>query len=135
MLPDHKGRTGLFVFVDRLSNMVRSAPCNTKFSDKEAAFLFLDHVYRLNGMLESIVSYRDPLFTSGFWRHEFKLHGRKLHMSIAIHPPTDGQTERSNRVVADVLRTIPRNGANICCSSISLLTTVFTLVRVKRHLC
>ena len=104
--PDHKGRTGLVVFVDRLSKMVHLAPCSTKISGKEAALLFLDHVYRLHGMPESIVSDRDPRFTSGFWRHVFELLGSKLHMSTADHPQTDGQTERANRVVADVLRTI-----------------------------
>lgn len=57
-------------------------------------------------MPESIVSDRDPRFTSGFWRHVFELLGSKLHMSAAYHPQTDGQTERVNRVVADVLRTI-----------------------------
>ncbi|CAI5710045.1 unnamed protein product [Peronospora effusa] len=86
--------------------MVHLAPCSTKISGKEAALLFLDHVYRLRGMPESIVSDRDPRFTSGFWRHVFELLGSKLHMSTADHPQTDGQTERANRVVADVLRTI-----------------------------
>ena len=106
MPPDHKGRTGLVVFVDRLSKMVHLAPCKTSITGKEAALLFLDHVYRLHGMPESIVSDRDPRFTSGFWRHVFELLGSKLHMSTADHPQTDGQTERANRVVADVLRTI-----------------------------
>ena len=63
--PDHKGRTGLVVFVDRLSKMVHLAPCKTTITGKEAALLFLDHVYRLHGMPESIVSDRDPRFTSG----------------------------------------------------------------------
>ena len=84
--PDHKGRTGLVVFVDRLSKTVHLAPCKTSITGKEAALLFLDHVYRLHGMSESIVSDRDPRFTSGFWRHEFKLIGSKLHMSTADHP-------------------------------------------------
>ena len=106
MPPDHKGRTVQVVFVDRLSKMVHLAPCSTKISGKEAAFLFLDHVYRLHGMPESIVSDRDPRFTSGFWCHVYGLLDSKLHMSTADHLQTDGQTERANRVVSDVLRTI-----------------------------
>ncbi|CAI5715548.1 unnamed protein product [Peronospora effusa] len=86
--------------------MVHLAPCSTKISGKEVALLFLDHVYRLHGMPESIVSDRYTRFTSGFWGHVFELLGSKLHMSTADHPQTDGQTERINRVVADVLRTI-----------------------------
>ena len=67
MPPDHKGRIGLVVFFDILSKMVHLAPCSIKISGKEAHFLFLDHVYRLHGMPESIVSDRDPRFASGFW--------------------------------------------------------------------
>ena len=63
--PDRKGRADLVVFVDRLSEMMDLAPCSTKISDKEAAFLFLDHVYRPHGIPKSIVSDRDPRFTSG----------------------------------------------------------------------
>ena len=106
MPPYHKGRTALVVFVDRMSKMMHLAPCNTKFSGNEADFLFLDHVYRLHGMPESIVSDRDPRFSSLFWRHVFELLGSKIHMSTADHPQTDGQTERAYRVMADVLRTI-----------------------------
>ena len=80
------------------------APCSTKISGKEADFLFLDH--RLHGMPKSIVLDGDPRFTSDFWRHVFDLLGNKLHMSTTDHTQTDGQTERTNRVVADVLRTI-----------------------------
>ncbi|CAI5721008.1 unnamed protein product [Peronospora farinosa] len=57
-------------------------------------------------MPESIVSDRDSLFTSGFWRHVLELLGSKLHMSTADHPQTDGQTECAYRVVVDVLRTV-----------------------------
>ncbi|CAI5702835.1 unnamed protein product [Peronospora effusa] len=86
--------------------MVHLAPCRTKISGKEAALLFLDHAYRLHVMPESIVSDRDPRFTSGFWRHVFELLGSKLYMSTAGHPHTYVQTEQANRFVADVLRTI-----------------------------
>ena len=106
MPSDHKGRAELVVFVDGLSKMVHVAPCSTKIPRKEAALLHLDHVYRLHGMPESIVSDRDPRFTSSFWWDVFELLGSKLHMSMANHPQTDGQTERANRDVADVLRTV-----------------------------
>ena len=103
---DHKGRTGLVVFVDILSKIMHLAPCSTKISGREAAFLFLDHVYRLHGMHESIVSDRDPRLTSGFRRQVFELLGSKLHMSTANHTRTDSQTERAQRVVTDLLYTM-----------------------------
>ena len=135
MPPVHKGRTVLVVFSDRLSKTVRLAPCTTKILGKAADFFFLDHVYRLHEKPESIVSDRDPRFTSGFWRDVFELLGIKLHISTADHPQTDVQTERANRVVADVLRTIATlmEWINTCRSWISLLITVFTPVRLKHH--
>ena len=68
--------------------------------------MFLDHVYQLHGMSESITSYRNPRFTSGFWRHVFDLLDSKLQMATADPPQTNGQTERANLIAKDVLRTI-----------------------------
>ena len=104
--PDHKRRTGVVVFVDRLSKMVHLAPCTPNVTGKETAELFLDHVFRLHGLPDSLVSDRDPRFTSAFWRHVFALLGTKLQMSTTDHPQTDGQTERVNRVVEDILRSV-----------------------------
>jgi transposase InsO family protein len=66
--------------------------------------LFLDLVFHHHGLPESIVSDRDPRFTSPFWMRLFQLLGTRLLMSTAAHPETDGQTERVNRVLEDVLR-------------------------------
>ena len=53
-----------------------------------------------------IVSDRDPLFTGMFYRSTFKVLGTRLDMSTTDHPQTDGQTERVNRVLGDVLRSV-----------------------------
>ncbi|KAJ0392880.1 hypothetical protein ATCC90586_010562 [Pythium insidiosum] len=70
----------------------------------EAAAVFLDSVFRLHGLPETLVSDRDPRFTSAFWRSLFRLLDTRLQMSTAAHPETDGQTERMNRVLEDILR-------------------------------
>ncbi|POM79944.1 Hypothetical protein PHPALM_2278 [Phytophthora palmivora] len=84
--------------------MVHLAPVSATVTATQSAAIFLDIVYRHHGMPTSVVSDRDPRFTAAFWTELFKLMGTRLKMSTASHPETDGQTERANRVVEDVLR-------------------------------
>ncbi|KAE8988964.1 hypothetical protein PF005_g10747 [Phytophthora fragariae] len=79
----------------------------------DTAELFLDLVFRHHGLPESIVSDRDPRFTSAFWTRLFTLLGTRLLMSTAAHPETDGQTERVNRVLEDVLRSYTTSFASL----------------------
>ena len=69
-----------------------------------AAWISVCAVFRLHGMPLSVVSDRDPRFTSEFWQTLMQTLGVQWHMSSAFHPQTDGQTERVNRVVEDMLR-------------------------------
>lgn len=101
---DKHGRNGILVFVDRFSKMVHLAPVSDKISAEKTAEVFLDVIFRSHGLPTEIVSDRDTRFTSKFWRALFGLLGTKLSMSTAAHPETDGQTERVNRVLEDVLR-------------------------------
>ncbi|KAF1327712.1 reverse transcriptase, partial [Globisporangium splendens] len=101
---DKHGRNGILVFVDRFSKMVHLAPVSDKISAEKTAKVFVDVVFRLHGLPVEIVSDRDTRFTSKFWRALFGLLDTKLSMSTAAHPETDGQTERVNRVLEDVLR-------------------------------
>ena len=73
-------------------------------SAEDTAALFRDRVFCLHGMPKSIVSDRDAKFTSAFWRELHRLLGIQLTMSTAYHPQSDGQTERMNRVLEDMLR-------------------------------
>ena len=61
-------------------------------------------VVRFHRVPKRIVSDRDTLFTSGFWKSLQEALGSQLHLSTAYHPQTDGQTERVNRVLEDLLR-------------------------------
>lgn len=65
---------------------------------------FFDQIVRLHGFLCSIISDRDPVFTSTFWSELFKLVGVKLQLSSAFHPQTDGQSEITNRILGVYLR-------------------------------
>ncbi|GMF60177.1 unnamed protein product [Phytophthora fragariaefolia] len=102
--PDADGRNGVVDFVDRFTKMVHLTPLSDTVTAAETAAHFVDCVFRPHGLPESIVSDRDPRFTSAFWTALFQLLGTKLSMSTAAHPETDGQTERVNRVLEDVLR-------------------------------
>ncbi|KAF1321798.1 reverse transcriptase, partial [Globisporangium splendens] len=101
---DKHGRNGILVFVDRFSKMVHLAPVSDKISAEKTAKVFVDVIFRLHGLPVEIVSDRDTRFTSKFWRALFGLLDTKLSMSTAARPETDGQTERVNRVLEDVLR-------------------------------
>jgi transposase InsO family protein len=64
----------------------------------------MERIVSLHGVSKKIVSNRGTQFTSQFW---YKLHqslGTKLNFSSAYHPQTDGQTERINQILEDMLR-------------------------------
>ena len=101
---NQQNHNGILVFVCRLSKMVHLAPCRDTIDAEKSAQLFLDHVFKHHGLPDTIVSDRDPRFTGKFWNTLFSTLGSKLAMSSARHPETDGQTERVNRVIEDILR-------------------------------
>ena len=53
---------------------------------------------------KKFVTDRDSKFTSIFWEELLKQCGIKSHMSTSFHPQADGQTERVNRILEDMLR-------------------------------
>ena len=80
------------------------AACTKEVPAPEYARLFVDHVFRLHGLPEVIISDRDPRFTSKFWKHLFALLGTDLRFSTAYHPQTDGQSERMIQTLENFLR-------------------------------
>ena len=98
------GRDAIVVFVDRLTKMAHFVAINTTITAIELADVFVDNVVRLHGVPTSIISDRDSKFTSAFWAQMCQRLGIKQGMSSAIHPQTDGQTEKMNKVLEDLLR-------------------------------
>jgi len=105
VLPLGIGRNGLHRSFD---SMVHVIPMRSSASASDVAWQFLDKVVKLHGFPKSIVSDRDPRFTSKFWRHLQRSSNTELLMSTAFHPQTDGATERANRTIGQILRSIIR---------------------------
>ena len=67
--------------------------------------LFIDF-FRQHGLPPAIICDRDPCFIGKFWTSISKVLVLRLDMSTADHPQADGQTERINRIIGDVLRSV-----------------------------
>ena len=99
-----RGHDSIWVIVDRLTKMCRFIPTKKTVKTPELARLFVENIYRLYGLPANIVSDRDRKFDSHFWRAIFERLDTMLNLSTADHPETDGQTERVNQVLEDMLR-------------------------------
>ncbi|EGG22350.1 hypothetical protein DFA_04468 [Cavenderia fasciculata] len=84
--------------------MTHLIPCTTfEIDAKETAQLLFQQVFRYHGLPISIVSDRDPRFTSDMWESLMKIINTRLKLSTPAHPQTDGQTERMNRTVRSII--------------------------------
>ena len=64
----------------------------------------MDNILRLHGATMSIVSDRGTQYVFKFWKSLHKLIRTQLDYSTAYHPQTDGQIERVNQILEDILR-------------------------------
>ena len=91
-------------YVDRLTKSAHFIPVKPTRTAASLAEIYVKEIVRLHGVPSSIVSDRDPIFTSQFWEALQTALGTRLSLSTAYHPQTDGQTERVNRILEDLLR-------------------------------
>jgi len=98
----------IWVVLCRLTSMVHLIPLRTTTTAAQLAPIFMSQIVQLHGLPETIVSDRDPKFTSKFWTETHRLLGIKLARSTAFHPQTNGASERMIRKVSQVLRAMVR---------------------------
>ena len=101
---DGQEYTAIATFVDLLTKQAFFVRTNKTVDARGMAHLYFENVYRLKGLSSKIVSDRDTRFTAGFWQTLFARLGTKLNMSTAHHPQTDGQAERVNGIIEQILR-------------------------------
>jgi len=99
-----QGYDAIVVFVDRLTKRAHFCATKTTATAPDITKIFFENIFKNHGLPKVIVSDRDAKFTSNFWKAIFKQMGTKMALSTAFHPQTDGQTERMNRTLEEMLR-------------------------------
>ena len=115
---DCDGNTGVVVFVYCLNKMDHLAAVSDSIDGKGTATLFIGLVFGQHGLPLAIIHDRDPRFTGKVSTSIFKVLGTQLKMFTVDQLYTDGQTERVNRVIGDVLCSVSAESAQTWSSSI-----------------
>jgi hypothetical protein len=102
--PTKSGYDSICVFVDRLTKMVHFVPTKVTVTAEDTAFLLFNNVVKLHGEPETLITDRQSVFAGNFLPHYARVLGTQTRLTTAYHPQTDGQTERLNRVLEDMLR-------------------------------
>jgi transposase InsO family protein len=98
------GYDSIWVIVDRLTKVAHFVPVKTTYSVPQLAELYMSRIVCLHGVPKKVVSDRGTQFTSKFWERLHETLDTQLRFSFAYHPQTDGQTERVNQILEDMLR-------------------------------
>jgi transposase InsO family protein len=104
LLRTQSGFDSIRVIVDQLTKVSHFIPIKNTYSRLRLAELYMSRIVYLHGVTKKIVSDRGTQFTSMFWERLHEALDTQLHFSSAYHPQTDGQTERVNPILEDMLR-------------------------------
>ncbi|CAA0808379.1 Unknown protein, partial [Striga hermonthica] len=99
-------RDAIWVVVDRLTKVAHFLPVSMNMSLDKLAEIYTRGIIRLDRVPVTIVSDRDTRFPIRFWESLHKAMVTRLEFSLAYHPETDGQTERTIQTLEDMLRAL-----------------------------
>jgi hypothetical protein len=99
-----RNHDSIWVIVDRLTKTAHFISVHTTYSAERCAEIYVDLIVCLHGVPKTILSDRGTRFVAHFWAQVLESLGTKLIHSYSYHPQTDGQTERVNQIVEDMLR-------------------------------
>ncbi|MBW0506913.1 hypothetical protein O181_046628 [Austropuccinia psidii MF-1] len=91
------------VLVDRYRKTIMFLPCHKDDTAMDTAIIIWNKVISCTGLLQNIISDRDPKFTSALWTNLHNRFGTKLLFSTAYHPQTDGLAERMIQTLEDMI--------------------------------
>jgi hypothetical protein len=94
----------IWVIVDQLTKVAHFLPVHTTDKAQKYAELYIDRIVCLHGLPRTIVFDRGAPFVARFWEQLQESLGTKVIRSSAYHPQTDGQIERVNQILEDMLR-------------------------------
>jgi hypothetical protein len=100
------------VVIDKLSKSSHFILVKSTFKAINIAEMFMKEHFRLHGIPKMVISDRDVNFTSAFWKELFAGLNTKLNFSTSYHPQMDGQTERRNQIIEDMLHMYVRTKPN-----------------------
>jgi transposase InsO family protein len=93
----------IFIVVDTLTKSAHFIPMRTTYQAPYIDRVFFSEIVRLHGVPKRIISDRGSMFTGRFWTSFQEALGTQLNFSTAYHLETDGQTERTNQTLEDML--------------------------------
>ncbi|KAA0061818.1 pol protein [Cucumis melo var. makuwa] len=98
-----KGYTVIWVVFDRLTKSTHFIPGKSTYTASKWGQLYMTEIVRLHGVPVSIISDRDARFKSKFWKGLQLALDTRLDFSTTFHPQTDGQIQRLNQLLEDML--------------------------------
>ena len=98
-----RGHDVVWVIMDWLTKSAQFLAMWMTFRMEEFYRLYVSEIFQLHGKPISIVSDRDPRFTTHFWESFQRAMGTRLMMNIDFHPQMNGQLERTIQTLEDML--------------------------------